>query len=146
MKISTKGRYGLRALVDLAANSQNGPVSLPGTAKRQNLSLNYLEQVFSKLRKAGIVCSIKGASGGYRLARDMDEITLKEILDVLEGSFSITDAEVHRETDAVQNVLQTLLWDEINRKINAHLEKKTLGMLVRDYQKNLQEGTDMYYM
>ena len=85
MKISTKGRYGLRALVDMAANSGEEAVSLTLIAKRQNLSLNYLEQVFGILRKAGIVVSVKGAGGGYRLAKDAAGITVKEILEALEG-------------------------------------------------------------
>ena len=81
MKVSTKGRYGLRALVDMAANSQEGPISLIQTAKRQNISLNYLEQVFGVLRKAGIVVSVKGAGGGYKLAKSAECITVKEILE-----------------------------------------------------------------
>ena len=70
MKVSTKGRYGLRALVDLAAYSEKGKIPLSEIAKRQNLSLNYLEQMFGILRRAGIVKSAKGPSGGYMLARD----------------------------------------------------------------------------
>ena len=73
MKLSTKGRYGLRALVDLAANEAGEAVSLAQTAKRQKLSLNYLEQVFGMLRRAGIVVGVKGSNGGFRLARSMDE-------------------------------------------------------------------------
>ena len=77
MKVSTKGRYGLRAMVDMAANSKEGPTSLVQTAKRQNISLNYLEQVFGILRKAGIVVSVKGAGGGYKLSRSAADITVK---------------------------------------------------------------------
>lgn len=146
MRISTKGRYGLRALADLAANSQNGPVPLAQTAQRQKLSLNYLEQVFAILRRAGIVSSVKGASGGYRLVRDIDSITVKEILEVLEGRFSIVDREDQNNNDPVQNALRVLLWDEIDRKVNACLEEKTLGAIVREYRKNLEDGTIMYYI
>lgn len=69
MKISTKGRYGLRALADLAGHDNGEPIALASIAQRQKLSLNYLEQVFSVLRKAGIVKSLKGVNGGYRLAK-----------------------------------------------------------------------------
>ena len=85
MKLSTKGRYGLRALADLAANAQDGPVSLSETSGRQKISLNYLEQIFGKLSRAGIVTGVKGAGGGYKLARDMDQITAGEVLRALEG-------------------------------------------------------------
>ena len=146
MKLSTKGRYGLRALVDLAANEAGEAVSLPQTAKRQKLSLNYLEQVFGMLRRAGIVVGVKGSNGGFRLARSMDDITVKEILEALEGKFSIADGAGEDAQDPVQNALRDLLWDEIDRKINQFLREKTLGSLVREYRRNLEKGTIMYYI
>ena len=146
MKLSTKGRYGLRALVDLAANEAGEAVSLAQTAKRQKLSLNYLEQVFGMLRRAGIVVGVKGSNGGFRLARSMDDITVKEILDALEGKFSIADGAGEDTQDPVQNALRDLLWDEIDRKINQFLREKTLGSLVREYRRNLEKGTIMYYI
>lgn len=146
MKLSTKGRYGLRALVDLAANEAGEAVSLAQTAKRQKLSLNYLEQVFGMLRRAGIVVGVKGSNGGFRLARSMDDITVKEILEALEGKFSIADGADEDGQDPVQNALRDLLWDEIDRKINQFLREKTLGSLVREYRRNLEKGTIMYYI
>ena len=146
MKLSTKGRYGLRALVDLAANEAGEAVSLAQTAKRQKLSLNYLEQVFGMLRRAGIVVGVKGSNGGFRLARSMDDITVKEILEALEGKFSIADGAGEDGQDPVQDALRDLLWDEIDRKINQFLREKTLGSLVREYRRNLEKGTIMYYI
>ena len=146
MKLSTKGRYGLRALVDLAANEAGEAVSLAQTAKRQKLSLNYLEQVFGMLRRAGIVVGVMGSNGGFRLARSMDDITVKEILEALEGKFSIADGAGEDTQDPVQNALRDLLWDEIDRKINQFLREKTLGSLVREYRRNLEKGTIMYYI
>ncbi len=131
MKVSTKGRYGLRALVDIALNEEGGPVSLIQTAQRQHISLNYLEQVFSILKKAGIVASVKGAGGGYRLARDMDEITVREVFEVLEGRFSITDHD-SRQLDILGKTVKNLVWDEIDKRVNMLLEGKTLGHLVRE--------------
>ncbi len=145
MKLSTKGRYGLRALVDLAANGQGEAVSLSQTAQRQKLSLNYLEQVFGMLRRAGIVIGVKGPNGGYKLARDADEITVKEILKALEGEFSIIERD-GEETDPVQASLSRLLWDEIDRKVNQYLEERTLGSLVRDYRRTLEKDMMMYYI
>ena len=141
MKLSTKGRYGLRALVDLAANDAEGTVSLAQIAQRQKLSLNYLEQVFGMLRRAGIIIGVKGSNGGFRLAGDMEKITVREVLEALEGEFSIVDRTGEEEQDMVQAALRTLLWDEIDRKVNLFLEEKTLGSLVREYRRNLEKGT-----
>ena len=127
MKLSTRGRYGLRALVDLAANSGENPVSLTQTARRQKLSL-------ASLRRAGLVSTVKGAGGGYALARDMEEITVKEVLEALEGKISIADTQAGSEEDEVQEAIRGLLWDEIDRKVDALLESRTLGGLVRKYQ------------
>ena len=147
MKISTKGRYGLRAMVDLAANTKEGAVSLVNIANRQKLSLNYLEQVFAALRKAGLVRSIKGPQGGYMLAGDAQSIKIGDILTVLEGKFSIVDgAWPGREPDPVQAVIKELVWDKIDRQIQGFLDAVTLADLVERYQKlNIGEG-NMYYI
>ena len=86
MKLSTKGRYGLRALIDLAVYSEESAVSIGSIAARQKISESYLEQLMAKLRKAGLVVSIRGAGGGYRLARPAGEISVGDILRALEGN------------------------------------------------------------
>lgn len=146
MKISTKGRYGLRALVDMAANSGEEAVSLTLIAKRQNLSLNYLEQVFGTLRKAGIVASVKGAGGGYRLAKDAAGITVKEILEALEGEFSIAGTAEGETEDAVGQAIRTLVWDEIDRRVNELLKEKTLAGLAKEYRIKQEQSVHMYYL
>lgn len=147
MKISTKGRYGLRALVDLAANGDNTTVSLVSVAQRQKISLNYLEQVFATLRKAGIVKSVKGAQGGYILSKKPEEICLGEILTALEGRFSIVDEpEPEKADDNLRKTLNEMVWDRINDSVNEFLEKRTLAELVENYKRlNMQEG-NMYYI
>lgn len=85
MKISTKGRYGLRALVDLAINMESENVSIKTISERQNISERYLEQIFSLLRKGGIIVGRKGAQGGYSLSKNASELSISEILKVLEG-------------------------------------------------------------
>ena len=135
MKISTKGRYGLRALVDLASNTQNSAVSLVNVAGRQRISLNYLEQVFGLLRKAEIVKSTKGSQGGYMLACNAEDLKVGTILRALEGKFSIvdeTDDDVPK--DRIQWAIQELVWDEINCSIQTFLDKITLADLVERYQ------------
>ena len=134
MKLSTRGRYGLRALVDLAANAGEDTASLVQTARRQKLSLNYLEQVFASLRRAGIVTSVKGSGGGSALARDMDEITAKEVLEALEGDFAITGHDTGEDTDPVRHAVKHLLWDEINKQVSDLLSDRTIGSLVREYK------------
>ncbi len=147
MRISTKGRYGLRALVDLASNVQEGAVSLINVAQRQKISLNYLEQVFATLRKAGIVKSQKGAQGGYMLAKQPEKIKVGEILTALEGKFSIID-EVHEkeEQDALQSAIQELVWDRINYSIQGFLEERTLAELVEQYESLHSADQWMYYI
>ena len=86
MKLSTKGRYGLRAMIDLARYSEKEPVSIGSVAARQEISERYLEQLVALLKKAGLVKSIRGASGGYVLAKKPSEISVGDILRALEGS------------------------------------------------------------
>ena len=91
MKLSTKGRYGLRAIIDLAMNGQDGPVPISSIASRQSLSESYLEQLMAKLKKAGLVTSIRGAQGGYFLAKSSDDISVGDILRALEGDINPVD-------------------------------------------------------
>ena len=144
MKVSTKGRYGLRALADMAAWTSQAPVPLSVIAKRQNISLNYLEQVFGQLRKAGILKSIKGPNGGYLLAREAKDIRVKEILEVLEGPFSIVDPTETEDMDALQKAIKSLVWDEIDKQVNEFLESRTLKQLAEEYQ-GLKQGEDMMF-
>lgn len=88
MKISTKGRYGLEALMDMAMQTDDAPVKISSIAQRQGLSEKYLEQIFSALKNNGIVISVRGAQGGYLLARPTNQITVREILTALEGPLS----------------------------------------------------------
>ena len=87
--LSRKSRYGLRALIDLGMNSENGRISLSSIAERNRISSQYLEQIFASLRRAGIIQSVKGSQGGYYLAKDPSEITVAEILHALDGAYHI---------------------------------------------------------
>src|SRR5690554_7460952 len=127
--VSTKGRYGLRSMVELALNHQNGPLPLRIIAKRQEISEPYLEQVFASLRKAGLVRAVRGSSGGYVLARPASEITVEEILTALEGP--ITPVTCVEETEATNcprmaSCLTYPLWKELADKINEVLSSTTL--------------------
>ncbi len=129
MRLSTKGRYGLRAMADLAMNSNGEPIALMTIAKRQHLSDGYLESMFGALRRAGLVSSMKGASGGYMLARPASLISVGEVLNVLEGNLSIVDENEQEETN-LRSCIQTYVWDEVSRRINAVVDTVTLEDLI----------------
>ncbi|MGX8700097.1 RrF2 family transcriptional regulator [Caproiciproducens sp.] len=132
MKISTKGRYGLRALIDLAMNSGEGCVSLSEISQRQDLSLNYLESIFASLKRAGIVIGIAGAQGGYVLAKPAEEITLRDIMAVLEGDMSVYDNLGERTS--IRSFLNRSVWDVIDRSVDEVLTGTTLGDVLKDIE------------
>lgn len=149
MKISTKGRYGLRAMVDLAVNSSEEHTALYSIAERQNISENYLEQVFSVLRKAGLVKSIKGAQGGYILAESPSKIKVGTILRALEGNLSIVDEETEdrsASTKSIQYCIKLNVWDKINQHINEVVDSMTLEDLANEYKKLNGSNALMFYI
>lgn len=149
MKISTKGRYGLRALLDLAVNSNGEHVALSNIAERQSISENYLEQVFSSLRKAGIIKSVKGAQGGYILAEKPSNIRVGSILRVLEGDLSVVqDDGNHPQNyyESIQYCLKLKVWDKMSESINNFVDSLTLEDLVQDYKTLNNDIGDMYYI
>ena len=120
MKITTKGRYGLRAMVDLAGCEENGPVSIHSIAERQGISDGYLEQLIGKLKKAGLVESTRGATGGYRLAKAAEEISVGDILRALEGSLHPIDCpEIDAEYSCANEgaCVTKLVWKKIGDAI-----------------------------
>lgn len=144
MKLSTKCRYGLRALVDLAVNSDRGHVALHEIADRQGISLKYLEQDFSVLRRAGIVKSVKGAQGGYLLAKAPSDVRLSDIVSILEGDLLLIEIDESAQTD-IRAFLSQGLWTDVNRNTSESLRSMYLSDLVDDYRtQQLCEG--MYYI
>lgn len=135
MKISTKGRYALRLMLDLAMNSVGEPVSLKDVAKRQGISEKYLEQIISVLNRAGYVKSIRGAQGGYLLRRAPEEYTVGMILRLTEGSLApvtcVEDGDFPCERQ--ENCVTVILWKKINDAINSVVDSITLQDLV-DWQ------------
>ena len=147
MKLSKKSRYGLRALIDLAVNSRTELVSLGSIAQRNDISAQYLEHVFSALRKAHIVKSMKGSQGGYFLERDPKEITVAQIVEALEGTYDLED-EVDRNNveRGDQEAIQHLIIDRINDCVQEILEDVTLNVLV-DANEGYQVSVEgMYYI
>ena len=136
MNISTKGRYGLRAMVDIAVHSLGDYIPLKVIAERQDISENYLEQVFSVLRKAELVKSARGSQGGYTLSKKASKITVGEVLRILEGDLSIAgDEEGALGIDKTIKVcINTLVWQKVNEQINKVMDSVTLQDLVEQYK------------
>ena len=137
MKLTTKGRYGLRAVIDLARYAKNEPVSLSDVAERQGISISYLEQLMAKLKKAGIVQSTRGAQGGYSLAKHPEEISVGEILRALEGSLSpvdcsAVDGEGETECSASNFCVTKYVWKRINDSINDTVNNIFLSELLAE--------------
>lgn len=131
MIISSKGKYGLVALMDICLYSGSEAVTLKSVSKRQNISERYLEQIFSILRKGGIITSKKGAQGGYFLARTAADITVGEILNILEGDLKIVSPS--EERNDIECFMQKNIWNNINRQIEEYFDSVTLEELVKDY-------------
>ena len=130
MNISTRGRYGMRAVLDLAQHYSDKPVPLSMIAKRQNLSEGYLEQLIAPLRKAGIVISSRGAQGGYSLARDPAEIKAGEIIRALEGPLSLAHCVSEKENCDCQrkeHCGSSFIWAEIQEAISEVMDRYTLA-------------------
>lgn len=143
MKLSTKGRYGLRAMIDMARYSEREPVSISSIADRQGISEGYLEQLVSLLKRAGLVKSIRGAGGGYILARDMEDISVGDILRALEGSLEpVRCAAFYSEEGctASDGCVTKYVWQKINESINRTVDEMKLDELVRESRQLNPDG------
>ena len=136
MKLSTRARYGLRALIDLGVYSENEAVSIQSIADRQNISDSYLEQLMARLKKAGLVTSSRGVQGGYRLSRPAGEISVGEVLRVLEGGLdAVVCPGTTDQTDGCQEsdfCVTKLVWKRINDGINEAVDTLMLDQLIRE--------------
>jgi Rrf2 family protein len=140
MKLSTRARYGVRLMVALAFNYGKGPVFLKDVAKGENISEKYLSLIIIPLRRIGLVNSIRGAHGGYLLAKDPSQITMKEIIDVLEGDCSLVDCVRNPSTcPRVPICASHDIWEIIGGKISETLNSVTLDMLVKMNQEKAQK-------
>jgi Rrf2 family protein len=131
MRLSTKGRYGVRALVDIALNSDGGPVLLKDIARRQDISAQYLEHLVAPLIRAGILRSIRGAKGGIALAKPPEEITLSRVIEILEGSVAPVECVDNAALCARSAQCATRdVWGEIKAAVMGVLESLTLKDLM----------------
>ncbi len=136
MKLSTKGRYGLRAMLDLAINSeQEDAVCIQSISERQNISESYLEQLVRKLRTAGLVKSVRGAGGGYRLARPADQISVGDVLRALEGSIEAVTCGEDGACEQMDVCVTRLVWERVNKAIEESVDTIMLSQLVEESRK-----------
>lgn len=138
MKLSTKGRYGLRAMLELALNASENEVTISKISKNQEISENYLEQILITLKKVGLVKSTKGYRGGFLLAKHPNDITVGEILIALEGSFAIVECTNKSSLSTCTRVdlcATKLVWEQINNCINSVIFSITLKDLVDNHNK-----------
>lgn len=141
MKLSTKGKYGLRALIDLAVYSEEEAVSIQSIATRQNISNSYLEQLMAKLKKAGLVVSTRGAGGGYRLAKPAGDISVGDILRALEGNLdAVTCAgSQHGGCESADLCVTKYVWQRINDSITKTVDTMMLDQLVAESRKLIND-------
>lgn len=135
MKLSTKGRYGVKAMVELAIHYGGSPLSIKTISQRQGISEYYLEQLFSPLRKSKLINSIRGAQGGYILGREPKDIRISDIMYVLEGPIEIAECIEGVACDNVDCCATRLLWTKIKNSIDEVMEDITLQDIVDDYNK-----------
>lgn len=149
MKISTRGRYGVAAMLDLAVHASEGAVSIKSISERQNISGSYLEQIFAELKKAGIVNSVRGPQGGYVPADSPDNITVGMILRALEGSLSpvgCMDEEDPDMCDRYGDCVTRYVWEKVRDVINDVVDGITFESLLEKYKELDSCNGYMYYI
>ena len=134
MKLSTKGRYGLRALNDLAMYGEEEAVSIQSISARQQISDSYLEQLVRKLKRAGLVNSVRGAQGGYRLAKPAEEISVGDVLRALEGSIEAVSCGKEHNANCLGEDLcvARYVWQKVNKSIQETVDSITISQLVEE--------------
>ena len=130
MRLTTKGRYAVTAMLDLALHKDQGPISLSDISKRQAISLSYLEQLFAKLRKSTLVSSVRGPGGGYELERSAASIYIAEIIDAVNESVDTTKCQGAGDCQGGETCLTHYLWEDLSEQIHTFLEGIILADLV----------------
>lgn len=147
MKLSTRGEYGLRAMFDLAQHYGEGPIALRSIAERQEVSENYLEQLIACLRKSGLVDSVRGAQGGYMLARAPDSIKVGDIIRVLEGPIAPLDCVSEQDTgscDRAETCAARFIWEKVRDSIIEVLDSFTLQDMCNEFEELTKSKKSMY--
>ena len=143
MRLTTKGRYAVTAMLDLAIHADRGPISLADISQRQEISLSYLEQLFAKLRKNALVSSVRGPGGGYKLQRASEAIFIAEIIDAVNESVDTTKCKGAGDCQGGGTCLTHYLWEDLSEQIHGFLQNISLADLVaRNEIKRIAEIQD----
>ena len=149
MKLSTKGRYGLKAMFELALCYGDGPTPLSNVASKQNISVNYLEQLIATLRKAGLVKSVRGAHGGYILAYKPEDITVGDVIRTLEGPIAPSDCVIDQaDSDCSKHnsCVTRTIWEKIKESIDDVIDSISLQDMVKEHKEKNNKDSIMYYI
>ncbi len=139
MKLTSKGRYAVTAMIDIALNQDKGAITLSLISERQGISLSYLEQLFAKLKKAGLVSSARGPGGGYRLSRLASEISISEIIHAVDECVDARKCAGKANCQGGDECLSHELWSELSETIDSFLKSITLQDVVNKKQTNVKE-------
>jgi Rrf2 family iron-sulfur cluster assembly transcriptional regulator len=154
MRLTTKGRYAVTAMLDLSLHADKGPVSLADISERQGISISYLEQLFAKLRRHGLVSSVRGPGGGYRLSRGGDQIFVAQVIDAVDEKVDATRCAGMGDCQNGETCLTHDLWQDLSAEIHRFLGGISLQSLVErkgvrgvaqrqdSYQRERQDGRD----
>ena len=148
MKFSSKSKYGIKAMVDLASCPEGQLTPIKIIAERQNIPDSYLEQLFSSLKKAQLVTSVKGPHGGYKLNKKASEISAAEVIRALDGAFSVLNSkdQVTLHDDPLGYCINTTLWEGLDNHVSDYLENISLNNLLKEYEKRINTDSYMYYI
>ncbi len=136
MKLTSKGRYAVTAMLDVAIHAASGPVSLADISERQGISLSYLEQLFARLRKQGLVKSVRGPGGGYRLGKCSAQIAVADVINAVNESINATRCDGKGNCQGGEQCLTHTLWEDLSTRIEDFLKSITLSELVE--QRNVK--------
>lgn len=134
MRLTSKGRYAVTAMLDVALHSHEGPVPLADISERQGISLSYLEQLFSRLRKNGLVASVRGPGGGYLLGKDASAIAVGTVITAVDESVDATKCQGKEGCQAGERCLTHTLWRDLSERISEFLNNITLAELVNNQE------------
>jgi Rrf2 family iron-sulfur cluster assembly transcriptional regulator len=145
MKLTSKGRYAVTAMLDVSLHSKPGPVSLADISERQEISLSYLEQLFSLLRREKLVDSVRGPGGGYRLGREPSEISIGAVIRAVNESVDATKCKGQGGCQGGERCLTHNLWEDLSNRISVFLDGITLGELMQQHDvKHVAERQDKH--
>lgn len=130
MRLTTRGRYAVTAMLDLALHAKSGPVSLADISGRQGISQSYLEQLFSRLRKKGLVDGTRGPGGGYRLGKETVNISVADVIDAVDESVDATKCGGERNCQGTQRCLTHDLWEDLSGQIRSFLDDVSFEQLI----------------